>query len=442
MVGDGIMFSTSTQRKTWMYRDESDIINARQVVNSNFIKSRKQNMSDAEVEAFFLTVSEERILALSSEYQLREFCRKFQPPMPRYVVGTAIHYLKRFYLNNSVMDYHPKEILVTCVYLASKVEEFNVSMDQFVGNLKGDREKAAYIILSNELLLMQQLNYHLTIHNPFRPLEGMMIDIKTRFSSLRDAERLRPGIDEFLEKVFYTDAILVYSPSQIALASIIHSASTLKENVDEYITRTLFGDDGKYLHNLVEAVKKIRVMVRSVEMPPRETIKVLERKLDACRNQDNNTDGSMSKKRNKEETFDDDDNDWEDIQHIEAILARHPSPPLPLPLPMSIFQQSSKDPISRTDPNSPSQSSTNDPSQLHQLSWVHCTRYRPPKLPRVKRETAYRTRYRNPRIPFSTTEVAALENKFRSSPYLGSHDVVELATDLNMSPKRPDVAVD
>ena len=45
-------------------------------------------------------------------------------------------------------------------------------MDQFVGNLKGDREKAASIILNNELLLMQQLNYHLTIHNPFRPLEG------------------------------------------------------------------------------------------------------------------------------------------------------------------------------------------------------------------------------------------------------------------------------
>ena len=64
-----------------------------------------------EIENYFLTVPEERILALSYEYQLREFCRKFQPPMPRYVVGTALHYLKRFYMQNSVMDYHPKEIL-------------------------------------------------------------------------------------------------------------------------------------------------------------------------------------------------------------------------------------------------------------------------------------------------------------------------------------------
>jgi len=44
--------------------------------------------------------------------------------MPRATVATALHYFKRFYLRNSVMDYHPKEILVTCVYLACKVVIF------------------------------------------------------------------------------------------------------------------------------------------------------------------------------------------------------------------------------------------------------------------------------------------------------------------------------
>jgi len=131
-------------------------------------------------------------------------------------------------------------------------------MDQFVGNLKGDREKAATIILNNELLLMQQLDYQLTIHNPFRPLEGLMIDMKTRFDKdkLPDPERLRPGIDEFLEQVFFTDAILIFAPSQIALAAIIHSASNCKANIDEYITTLLFGpDDRNRLPNLIEAVK-------------------------------------------------------------------------------------------------------------------------------------------------------------------------------------------
>lgn len=69
---------------------------------------------------------------------------------------------------------------VTCIYLACKVEEFNVSIQQFVANIKGDREKATDIILNNELLLMEQLNFHLSIHNPYRPVEGLLIDIKVK----------------------------------------------------------------------------------------------------------------------------------------------------------------------------------------------------------------------------------------------------------------------
>ena len=140
------------------------------------------------------------------------------------------------------MDHHPKHIMVTCVYLACKVEEFNVSMQQFVMNIKGDRAKASDIVLQNELLLMQQLKYHLTAHNPFRPIEGFLIDIKvnrvirenpanwcsslsltycflflaqTRCSKVRDPERFRTHIDYFIDNCFFTDACLIYSASQV-----------------------------------------------------------------------------------------------------------------------------------------------------------------------------------------------------------------------------------
>ena len=69
---------------------------------------------------------------------------------------------------------------ISCVYLACKVEEFNVSIGQFVANCKGDREKIADVIVSQELLLMEHLHFHLTVHNPFRPLEGLLIDLKVR----------------------------------------------------------------------------------------------------------------------------------------------------------------------------------------------------------------------------------------------------------------------
>lgn len=61
---------------------------------------------------------------------------------------------------------------------------------------------------------MQRLNYYLTVHNPFRPIEGFLIDIKTR-CQLAQPERLRGSIDEFVDRTFLTDACLLYAPSQV-----------------------------------------------------------------------------------------------------------------------------------------------------------------------------------------------------------------------------------
>lgn len=142
----------------------------------------------------------------------------------------------------------------TCVYLSCKVEEFNVSINQFVANIRGDRGKAMDIILSNELLLMKELNYYLTIHNPYRPVEGFLIDIKTR-CTLNNPDRLRPGIDDFIEKTFFTDACLLYAPSQIALAAVLHAASKEQENLDSYVTESLFASAKDKLPVLIEAVR-------------------------------------------------------------------------------------------------------------------------------------------------------------------------------------------
>lgn len=142
------------------------------------------------------------------------------------------------------------------MYLSCKTEEFNVSIGQFVGNIKGDRVKAMDIILSNELLLMQHLNYYLTVHNPFRPIEGFLIDIKTR-CNLTNPERLRDGIYEFIDKTFFTDACLLYAPSQLALAAVLHAASKEQENLDSYVTECLFYQAKEKLPGLIEIVRSM-----------------------------------------------------------------------------------------------------------------------------------------------------------------------------------------
>ncbi|XP_023338725.1 cyclin-H-like isoform X1 [Eurytemora carolleeae] len=282
-----------------MFGDETVLNKYREKANKAFILSRNEEKN-------YLSQEEEMQVLGYFEAKLAEFCTKFKPPMPKAVKGTAFHYFKRFYLKNSIMDYHPKEILVTSVYLATKVEEFNVSITQFVANVQGNQERATKIILNNELLLLKELNFNLTIHNPFRAVEGLLIDLKTRCSYLENVDSFRPDIDTFLDQVFLTDAVLIYAPAQIALAAIIHAASRQKQNLDSYVTDLLFKGQGtNAIRTIVTCVRQIRILVKEVKEPVKG-IKALCEKLEACRNQDNNPD-SAAYKRKLEELIDEDD---------------------------------------------------------------------------------------------------------------------------------------
>ena len=110
---------------------------------------------------------------------------------------------------------------MTAAYLACKVEEFNVSIEQFIANINGNKERATSVILNSELLLMQEIQFHLTVHLPYRPVEGLMVDIKTRFPTV-NPEDFRSQIEKFLNDVQDTNACLVrncprYSDSRLTL---------------------------------------------------------------------------------------------------------------------------------------------------------------------------------------------------------------------------------
>lgn len=73
---------------------------------------------------------------------------------------------------------------------------------------------------------------------------------------MHDPERLRAGTEHFLERALLTDAILLYSPSQVALAAVLYAASKIQENLDSYVTDILFGEDGRgKLEDLIDAVR-------------------------------------------------------------------------------------------------------------------------------------------------------------------------------------------
>ncbi|KAK2149284.1 hypothetical protein LSH36_457g02068 [Paralvinella palmiformis] len=296
------MFSTSTQLKYWIFSGTTEINQLRSEINSKFISGQlAQHMGDKKPDSF-LTVEEETKIRRHYEYVLKEFCTKFQPPMPRYVLGTAMAYVKRFYLRNSVMDFHPKDVIYTCVYLACKVEEFNISIVQFVSNIKNDAKTATDLILSQELLMMHQLNYHLTVHNPYRPLEGLFIDIKTRCPEISDPESLRPAADEFLDKSLHTDVCMIFAPSQILRSILILIKPYMNgHHRTHYAANKLLATGGKeHLMKTIEHVKRIKYMVKNTEMLDRDEVKQIENKLELCRNQENNPNSEKYRQKQEE----------------------------------------------------------------------------------------------------------------------------------------------
>lgn len=315
------MFATGTQRKNWMFTGVTEIDQLRKEANERYIKEYGKNMDEESQAQHFLTSVEEKLMMRHFEFILREFCKKFTPTMPKYVQGTALTYFKRFYIHNSIMDYHPKDLMLTCVYLACKVEEFNVSIAQFVGNLKGDREKFANIILGFELLLMDKLHYHLTVHNPFRPLEGFLIDLKTRYFKEKptDVEKLRKLAEEFVERSLATDACLIFAPSQIALAGIISSAGQDNINLDTYVTTVLLQSSSQDdIRKMAHQIKRIKYMVKHQEPLQRDIIGNVQRKLENSRNQAHNPESEIYK-RALEEMFEDEE---EERSRKRARLAK------------------------------------------------------------------------------------------------------------------------
>ncbi|KFQ22791.1 Cyclin-H, partial [Mesitornis unicolor] len=280
------MFHSSTQKLYWTFSDEEKLVRCRAEANHKFRSKVVANEKVQETDSVLLEPHEELAICKYYEKRLLDFCAAFKPAMPRSVVGTACMYFKRFYLNNSVMEYHPRIIMLTCAFLACKVDEFNVSSAQFVGNLRESppgQEKALEQILEYELLLIQQLNFHLIVHNPFRPFEGFLIDLKTRYPMLENPEGLRKAADDFLNRVALTDAYLLFTPSQIALAAVLSSGSRVGVNMESYLSESLtLKEEGASLAELLECMKSMKNLIKKYELPKPEEIAALKQKLEKC----------------------------------------------------------------------------------------------------------------------------------------------------------------
>ncbi|EIW71913.1 hypothetical protein TREMEDRAFT_25459 [Tremella mesenterica DSM 1558] len=174
-----------------------------------------------------LNVTDELVLIRFYSSQISQICRKGFG-LPEMVENTAITYLKRFYLKNSVMDWHPKNIMPTCLFLAAKTTNHPIPIDIFVPKFAklspGD-------IFDTEFLVAQSLSFQFWIRGPEKALRGFGLD----FQTLPNPEPISSTLSKaahYLSQSRLTDLEFFYTPSQIALSCWSLSSPSL---VDKWL---------------------------------------------------------------------------------------------------------------------------------------------------------------------------------------------------------------
>ena len=194
------MYATSTQKRYWTFTVD-ELESKRKALNQAYIERHRPFLESDDQLSMFLTAEEEHLFCRIVADTGVKFGKEFKPELPPAVRWTALMYYKRFYLKTTPLEYTPKSVMMTCHFLAAKVDEFVIRTEQFVRNLKnGEPDKNAELILRTEPKLMEYLDFQLTIHSPFKAFEGHLIEMKTRLPLIDfDLEQVRRPAMEFFD---------------------------------------------------------------------------------------------------------------------------------------------------------------------------------------------------------------------------------------------------
>ncbi|GLB07023.1 hypothetical protein AtubIFM57258_002342 [Aspergillus tubingensis] len=138
--------------------------------------SDAENKATEDKQIECLTPEEEQQVVDYYSEQIIQLGENYKPPLPTIVRATAIQYLRRFYLTNSPMTYHPKQIMPCALFLATKTDNYYLSLRQFAEGVPG--QTSADDIIAPEFIVMQSLRFTFDVRHPFRGLEGGIMELR------------------------------------------------------------------------------------------------------------------------------------------------------------------------------------------------------------------------------------------------------------------------
>ncbi|GAV88742.1 Cyclin_N domain-containing protein [Cephalotus follicularis] len=243
-----------------------------------------------------LNTEEEQFMRVYYENKLREVCCAFY--FPHKIQATALIYFKRFYLQWSVMEHQPKHIMLTCVYAACKIEENHVSAEELGKGISQDHQ----MILNYEMIVLQSLEFDLIVYAPYRSVEGFVNDMEEFLHANDDQLQIFKDLHETakmeVDKIMLTDAPLLFTPGQLALAALrrsneVHAVLDFQRYLGSIISRQ---NSAFTTAELFESLDAIDSLVMSYKFPSERDMKHINRKLKSCWGHD---DGKKREKKSR-----------------------------------------------------------------------------------------------------------------------------------------------
>ncbi|XP_025419433.1 cyclin-C [Sipha flava] len=215
-------------------------------------------------------------LQILSEEEYQKICIFFsnfiqilgeQLKLKQQVIATATVYFKRFYARNSLKCIDPLLLSPTCVFLASKVEEFGViSNSRLITTCQTvlkNKLNYAYTqefpyrtnhILECEFYLLENLDCCLIVFQPYRPLLQLVQDIGPH------EDQLLALAWRVVNDSLRTDLSLLYPPYQIAIGCLQIACVMMQKDLKSWFAELNVDIDkiqeiSRYIINLFELWK-------------------------------------------------------------------------------------------------------------------------------------------------------------------------------------------
>ncbi|KAJ1951215.1 hypothetical protein FBU59_000300 [Linderina macrospora] len=298
------LFEQSSQFRHWRYTPSS-LGTLRATNNKQGIARVRQSLlaessldgnsaRTAEAENNMLTPADE--LGLINYYlqKIRDYATVYK--FNSTVKATAITFMKRFYLHNVVFDYPPKGIMLACLYLATKVENAFVKIDDFTKPLARTKVTNSDV-LDYEFVVTQSLQFDLAVHHPYRPAYGFFLDMQAYVEDITVLQKTYELAQKYIDQAVFTDLVFFFQPAQIALGAIKLAAVETRCDVDQYLTSRF---DARALENLYPILDNVQEEIRKYKPVSMKEAQVIDRKLILCRNPEKNPSSSLYKSKNPE----------------------------------------------------------------------------------------------------------------------------------------------